>query len=179
MHYGMIKNVDIADGPGVRVSLFVSGCRHRCEGCFQPETWDFNYGEEFTDITIQQIISMMDKPFVRGLTLLGGEPFEPENRRDLVKLLKRVRWQVPDKNVWAYSGYTYSEILKMEEPIPMLEYIDVLVDGPFILSRRDITLRFRGSANQRIIDVQKSLASKQIILWEDKKYERRKCSRET
>lgn len=160
MNYGTIKECDIADGPGVRVSLFVSGCRHHCKGCFNADTWDFNYGMPYTKETEDEIIRLLAPDYIQGLTLLGGEPFEPENQRELVKLLKRVRETYPDKDIWSYSGYiydvdmveggrAYTEVTK-----EMLSYLDVLVDGPFVQELKDITLKFRGSKNQRIIKLE-------------------------
>lgn len=162
MHYGNIKTLDIADGEGIRTSLFVSGCTHRCRGCFQPETWDFGYGEEYTPETESAIIESLKPPYVDGLSVLGGEPFEPENQRVLVGLLGKVREAYPEKNVWVYSGYTWEELTsesraRCEVTDEMLSLIDVLVDGEFVESLRDMRLRFRGSSNQRIIDVKESL----------------------
>ena len=159
MNYGEIKKYDIADGPGVRVALFVSGCRHHCKGCFNAETWDFHYGNPYTEKTEKEILDALNHPYIAGLTLLGGEPFEPENQRELVKLLKKVREMYPKKNIWCYTGYTYDKDLleggKVYTPFTeeMLSYIDTLVDGQFIESQKDITLKFRGSANQRILDL--------------------------
>lgn len=157
MNYGNIKECDIADGPGVRVSLFISGCRHHCKGCFNPETWDFNYGQPYTSETENQIIQLLAPEFIQGLTLLGGEPFEPENQRELVKLLKRVRKTYPQKDIWCYSGYLYDVDMipggkiYTEVTDEMLSYIDVLVDGEFVEALKDVTLVFRGSSNQRIL----------------------------
>ena len=159
MNYGEIKKYDIANGPGVRVTLFVSGCRHHCKGCFNAETWDFHYGNPYTEKTEKEILDALNHPYIAGLTLLGGEPFEPENQRELVKLLKKVRKMYPKKNIWCYTGYTYDKDLleggKVYTPFTeeMLSYIDTLVDGQFIESQKDITLKFRGSANQRILDL--------------------------
>ena len=159
MNYGEIKKYDIANGPGVRVTLFVSGCRHHCKGCFNAETWDFHYGNPYTEKTEKEILDALNHPYIAGLTLLGGEPFEPENQRELVKLLKKVREMYPKKNIWCYTGYTYDKDLleggKVYTPFTeeMLSYIDTLVDGQFIESQKDITLKFRGSANQRILDL--------------------------
>ncbi len=170
MNYGAIKNCDIANGIGVRVSLFVSGCRHHCKGCFQPETWSFDYGTPFTIETEDKILSMMHPDYIDGLSLLGGEPFEPENQRVLVPFLRRVREIYPGKNIWCYSGYLFdSELCKggcahCEMTDEMLSMIDILVDGEFVLSRKDISLRFRGSSNQRIIDVKSSLKQNNLIL---------------
>jgi len=170
MYYGNIKKLDIANGDGVRVSLFVSGCRNRCEGCFQPETWNFEYGQPFTCETEETILKALEPSYVNGLTLLGGEPFEPENQRELVKLLRRVRKMHPGKNVWCYSGYTVEQIMGTGHPHcevseEMLSMIDVLVDGRFTLALKDISLRFRGSSNQRIIDLKESRVQGEIVLW--------------
>ena len=157
MHYGNIKECDIADGPGVRVSLFVSGCRHHCKGCFNAETWDFNYGKPYTKETEDEIIQLLASDFVQGFTLLGGEPFEPENQVELVKLLKRIRETYPQKDIWCYTGYLYDVDLpeggKVHTDVTdeMLSYIDVLGDGEFVEAEKDVTLVFRGSRNQRII----------------------------
>lgn len=159
MHYGNIKKCDIANGDGVRVSLFVSGCTNCCEGCFQPYTWDFCYGEEYTENTEQEIIDALAQPGRQGLTLLGGEPFEPENQRVLVTLLRRVKETYPDKDVWCYTGFLYENLLKDDYPKhcevtnEMLSMIDVLVDGPFIKELKNLKLQFRGSENQRILNL--------------------------
>ena len=171
MYYGNIKKLDIANGDGVRVSLFVSGCRNRCEGCFQPETWNFEYGQPFTSETEELILKALEPSYVEGLTLLGGEPFEPENQRELVKLLRRIRREKPGKNVWCYSGYTVEQIMGEGHPHcevsqEMLSMIDVLVDGRFTLVLKDISLRFRGSSNQRIIDLNASREKGEIVLWD-------------
>ena len=161
MHYGNIKECDIADGPGVRVSLFVSGCRHHCKGCFNPETWDFQYGKPYTEETEAEILRLLEPEYIQGFTLLGGEPFEPENQRELVKLLRRVRKMYPKKDIWCYSGYLYDEDLaeggKAHTKVTdeMLSLIDVLVDGEFVEELKDVTLVFRGSSNQRIIELKK------------------------
>lgn len=173
MHYGEIKNCDIANGIGVRVTLFVSGCTNRCKGCFQPQTWDFSYGEPYTKETEDSIIELLRPSYITGLTLLGGEPFEPENQRELVCLLRRVKSELPAKTVWAFSGFTLESLLE-NEPHPrcevtdeMLSMIDVLVDGKFEEDKKDISLRFRGSSNQRIIDMNATRASGEIILWDE------------
>ena len=172
MNYAAIKKCDIANGTGVRTSLFVSGCRHHCKGCFQPETWDFDFGNEFTLEIEDDIIESLDPDYIEGLTLLGGEPFEPENQRVLVKFLKRVREIYPDKSIWCYSGYLLDEELlkdskaRCEVTDEMLSYIDVLVDGEFVLEKKNIMLKFRGSENQRIINVKKSLETGEIVLWD-------------
>ena len=157
MNYGNIKEYDIADGPGVRVTLFVSGCRNCCKGCFNSETWNFQYGQPFTEETMEILLSCLAPDYIQGFTLLGGEPFEPENQKTCVKILKKVRETYPEKDIWCYSGYRYD--VEMAEggrvhtdvTDEMLSYIDVLVDGKFIEEEKDITLRFRGSRNQRIL----------------------------
>ena len=151
MNYGRIKKNDIANGPGVRVSLFVSGCRNHCTGCFNPETWDFGYGELFTRKTEKEIIKALRPSWIQGLSILGGDPMEPENQRALLPLLKRIRVMLPDKDIWLYTGYCYENIRNAE----ILKWIDVLVDGSFIEAEKDITLTFRGSRNQRIIPLKK------------------------
>ena len=149
MNYAEIKKVDIANGPGVRVSLFVSGCRNHCKGCFNPETWDFDYGRPFTRATEDEIIKALRPSWIQGLSILGGEPTEEENAAVLIPFMKRVRAVLPDKDIWLYSGYTY-EALRDKE---ILTLVDVLVDGPFLLELKDAGLAFRGSRNQRIIDL--------------------------
>lgn len=173
MHYATIKNCDIANGPGVRVSLFVSGCTHRCPGCFNEIAWDFGYGEEFTQDTIDSILNMMKPAHIKGLTLLGGEPFEPENQPAIVELLRQVKATYPEKSIWAFSGYLFDKDIlagklgPWETTKEYLSYLDVLVDGPFVMAKKDLSLRFRGSSNQRLIDVPKSLHSGSVVLWED------------
>ncbi len=158
MYYGEIKKWDIADGPGVRVSLFVSGCRHHCKGCFNEDTWDFAYGKPYTEETEQEILEALNSSYIQGLTILGGEPFEPENQRELVELLRRVRKEIPQKDIWCYTGFVFERDLVpggrafTEVTEEILSMIDVLVDGPFILDEKDITLKFRGSRNQRLLD---------------------------
>ncbi len=177
MNYGEIKKNDIANGEGVRISLFVSGCTHHCPGCFNADTWDFNYGKPYTKGTENEIVRLLSPDFVNGLTLLGGEPFEPQNQRELLPLVRRVKTEYPQKNIWCYTGYLFDkELLKesrarCEITDEFLSYIDILVDGEFILDRKNIALRFRGSENQRIIDVPASLKRHSIVLWEGLKYE--------
>ena len=172
MHYGEIKKCDIANGEGVRISLFVSGCTHHCPGCFNQDTWDFSYGKEYTDETEREILDALSPGYINGLTLLGGEPFEPQNQEVLVKLLKKVRERYPEKTVWCYSGYLFDRELLNESRArcgytdEMLSMIDVLVDGRFVETKKDIRLVFRGSSNQRIIDVKRSLESGEIVPWE-------------
>lgn len=170
MNYATIKNCDIANGPGVRVSLFVSGCTHRCPGCFNEVAWDFNYGELFTQETIDMIIEMLRPPHIRGLTLLGGEPFEPENQSAVVELLRQIKKELPEKSIWAFSGYLFDKDIlsgRLGDTSEYLSYLDVLVDGPFIQEKKNLSLRFRGSENQRLIDVPASLEAERVILWED------------
>jgi anaerobic ribonucleoside-triphosphate reductase activating protein len=173
MNYATIKNCDIANGPGVRVSLFVSGCRHRCPGCFNEEAWDFNFGKPFTQETVESILQMLKPSHVKGLTLLGGEPFEPENQPAIVDLLRQIKEKYPEKSIWAFSGYLFDkDILSgrlgpWEVTKEYLSYLDVLVDGPFVMAKKDLTLRFRGSSNQRVIDLRKTLATGEIALWCD------------
>ena len=170
MNYGEIKNFDIANGEGVRVSLFVSGCTHHCKECFNPMTWDFDYGKPYTQDTENEILDMLSADFIDGLTLLGGEPFEPQNQPALVKLLKKVKEKYPKKDVWCYTGYTLESDLQSESRArcestdEMLSFIDVLVDGEFILEKKNISLAFRGSENQRIIDLPATLKSGKVVL---------------
>ena len=157
MYYGSIKSYDIADGPGVRVSLFVSGCRHHCKDCFNAETWDFEYGRPYTKETEDAVIRMLGEEYIKGLTVLGGEPFEPENQPEVAGLLKRAKEVYPDKDIWCYTGYLYDVDLQKGGRVytdvteEMLSHIDVLVDGEFVEEQKDITLLFRGSRNQRLI----------------------------
>lgn len=158
MYYCNIKKTDIANGEGVRVSLFVSGCRNQCPGCFQPETWNFEYGQEFTEETENEIIEALKPSYISGLTVLGGEPFEPENQRVLAPFLTKIKALFPEKNIWCYTGYIIEKDLLPQQGRKhtnstqiMLNNIDVLVDGPYIEAERNISLAFRGSENQRII----------------------------
>ena len=173
MHYADIKKYDIANGIGVRVSLFVSGCTHHCKGCFNSEAWDFHYGKEFTEETIDEIIEDLKPDYIDGLSLLGGEPIELQNQKGLLPLLKKVREVYQDKKtIWVYSGYLFDEQIvndmskKYDFTKELLSYIDILIDGKFEEDKKDPSLRFRGSSNQRIIDVQKSLEQGNVILWE-------------
>lgn len=172
MNYGEIKKCDIANGIGVRVSLFVSGCRHHCPDCFNSMTWDFDYGKEFTSDTQDEIIGALSKSYIRGMTLIGGEPLEPENQPCVLKLLRRVRSDLGNKDIWCYSGFTFEELTgdsraNTEYIKEILSLIDVLVDGRFEKEKKNISLRFRGSENQRIIDVKKSLKEGTVVLWQD------------
>lgn len=173
MNYATIKNCDIANGPGVRVSLFVSGCTHRCKGCFNEVAWDFHYGDPFTQDTVDSILEMLKPSYIKGLTLLGGEPFEPQNQPDIVNLLRQIKRVYPEKSIWAFSGYLFEKDIlagRLGDPNitkEFLSYLDVLVDGPYVESLKNLSLRFRGSSNQRLIDVKRSLAEGRTILWED------------
>lgn len=172
MNYAAIKTHDVANGPGVRVSLFVSGCTHHCKGCFNPETWDFAYGSPYTAQTEQQVLDACAPDYIRGLSLLGGEPMEPENQKALLPLLRQFKARFPYKSVWCYSGYDFErdmlsgQLGDWKTTKEVLSYIDVLVDGEFHLAEKDLTLRFRGSSNQRVIDVPKSLKYDQVLLWD-------------
>ncbi len=171
MNYGEIKEFDIANGEGVRVSLFVSGCTHHCKNCFNALTWDFAYGEPFTKEVEDKLINALSPTYIDGLSLLGGEPFEPQNQKALLPFLKRVREAYPTKTIWCYTGYLFDEELKKQSRArceytdEMLSLIDVLVDGEFVQELYDISLAFRGSSNQRIIDVPKSLEQNKVVLY--------------
>ena len=173
MNYAAIKACDIANGPGIRVSLFVSGCTHRCRGCFNQVAWNFDYGDPFTEETIDRILDLMSAPHIKGLTLLGGEPFEPQNQVALLPLLQKVKQCYPGKTIWAFSGYLFEDDMLTGRlgdwniTKEILGYLDVLVDGPFIEEQKDLTLRFRGSSNQRIIDVPASMDNGCVVLWRD------------
>ena len=180
MHYGQIITADCANGTGIRLSVFVSGCTNRCKGCFQPETWDFEYGNEFTENTACDIFSAVSNPSVRGLTILGGEPMEPENQKELLPFLRLFKAEFPEKTVWLYTGNTYEELIgdhrtHTEETDEILSLVDILVDGRFVEEEKSLGLRFRGSKNQRIIDIKKTRQNKQIVIWngcsEDRSYE--------
>ena len=170
MHYGQIMIADSANGIGMRVSLFVSGCLNRCRGCFQPETWDFDYGYPFTPEVEQQLMDELSHPYYDGLTILGGEPFELQNQPDVARLILRVKEELPDKTIWMYTGYTYDKDLVpggcryTDVTDTILDHIDTLVDGRFVEEKKNIRLRFRGSENQRIIDMKKTRAAGQIVL---------------
>lgn len=174
MYYGEIKKCDIANGEGVRVSLFVSGCTHHCPGCFNQDTWEFDYGKEYTQETEKEILEALAPSYINGLSLLGGEPFEPQNQKVLISLLRKVKERYPEKDIWCYSGYLFDKELlsesraRCEYTDEMLSMLDVLVDGRFVEALKDIRLVFRGSSNQRVIDVKKSLETGEIIPWEPK-----------
>lgn len=172
MNYADIKQFDVANGPGIRVSLFVSGCTHHCKGCFNEVAWDFNYGTPFTEQSIEQIISYLAPKHVAGLTILGGEPFEFANQKGLLPLVREVKKRYPEKSLWCFSGYRFDEDIvgrmcqEHNETKELLSYIDILVDGKFELEKKNLGLRFRGSSNQRIIKVRESLETGQVVLWE-------------
>lgn len=173
MYFGNIKKNDIANGPGIRVSLFVSGCRIHCKNCFNKVTWDFNYGKEFTKEVEESILEELKSPFITGLTILGGEPFEKENQQGLYPFIRRVRNEYPNKSIWMFSGYIFDKDIYPKDgkshtdvTLSILSLIDVLVDGPFMEEKKNICLNFRGSTNQRIIDVKETLKKKSIVLHE-------------
>lgn len=164
MNYATIKATDVANGPGVRVSLFVSGCTHHCQGCFNAEAWDFSYGQPFTEAVGEEIMELLGHGYIAGLSLLGGEPLEPENQQALLPFLKKVKTRLPEKTIWCYSGYTLEHIAgtmmaASQTTRELMGLIDVLVDGKFIEEKKNLNLRFRGSENQRILDVKRSLAA--------------------
>ena len=175
MHYSAIKKTDVANGEGVRVTLFVSGCRRHCKGCFNPETWSFSSGTPFLQETEDELIEALRPGYINGLTLLGGEPFEPENQRVLVPFLRRVRAAYPEKNIWSFSGFTYEELTtdgthpRCEVTDEFLSLLDVLVDGRFVEELKDISLRFRGSRNQRLIDLNASRAAGHLCFLPDRR----------
>ncbi len=173
MNYAKINKNDIANGIGIRVTLFVSGCTHHCKGCFNQEAWDFDYGNPFTASVEDELLEALSPNYIGGLTLLGGEPMEPQNQRALLPFLKRFKEKYPKKTIWCYSGYTFEELTgrsraRCEVTDEMLSLIDILVDGRFVEELKDISLRFKGSSNQRIIDLKPTLQAKGIVLWDDK-----------
>ena len=173
MNFATVKKRDIANGPGVRVSLFVSGCTHHCPGCFNAEAWDFDYGKPFGGAVVDELLALLEPDYVKGLSLLGGEPFEPQNQAALVELLRKVREKYPSKTVWCYSGYTLEQLrgesrARCEYTDEMLSMIDVLVDGRFVMEKKNIRLRFRGSENQRLIDLNKTREAGEIVLWDER-----------
>lgn len=164
MYYGALKQYDIANGPGVRVSLFMSGCRNRCKGCFQPETWSFTYGKEFDDDAFWRLVEYLKDPNVAGLSILGGDPFEHENRKAVENICYAVKEIFPEKTVWVWTGYLWEDL----KDLPVMNYIDVLVDGPFVQELKDLTLFYRGSSNQRVTDIPKSMEAGCAIRWQGK-----------
>lgn len=175
MNYAAIKPFDVANGPGVRVSLFVSGCTHRCKGCFNQEAWDFNYGEKFTDEHLDKILGHLKPDYIKGFSLLGGEPFEPSNQKVLCDVVDKIKKTYPDKSIWCYTGYDFEKDLlsgrlcDKKITMKMLNNIDILVDGKFIEEKKNLKLRFKGSENQRIIDINKSIKENRVILWDGEK----------
>ncbi|MBP3610177.1 MAG: anaerobic ribonucleoside-triphosphate reductase activating protein [Lachnospiraceae bacterium] len=172
MNYADIKQYDVANGPGIRVSVFVSGCTHYCKGCFNREAWDFQYGRPFTEVTVQKILDYLQPSYVKGLTILGGEPMEPQNQPAVLELLRRVKETYPEKSVWMFSGYDFEKDIlgRMWEEVPetkeILSFLDVLVDGEFVEELKNLSLRFKGSSNQRTILVQESLAAGTVVLYD-------------
>ncbi|SER46520.1 anaerobic ribonucleoside-triphosphate reductase activating protein [Lachnobacterium bovis] len=170
MNYAAVKYCDIANGLGCRSVLFVSGCRNHCKGCFQPETWDFSYGKPFDDALQKELIDSLKPDYIKGLTLLGGDPFEEENQKDILPFLIKVKELYPNKDIWAYTGYVFEKDLQVggkkhtEYTDELIKLIDVLVDGPFIEEQKDLTIKFRGSRNQRVIDIKKTLESGEVVL---------------
>lgn len=162
MNYAKILPADIANGPGFRVSLFVSGCNRRCKGCFNEAAWSFTYGQEFTGETLQELVRLLDNPNIEGLSILGGDPFEPENRDVVYEICKLVKFLRPNKTIWVWTGYLFEDL----EDLEVMKYVDVLVDGPFVEELKDLRLKWRGSSNQRVIDVNASLESGEVVLWE-------------
>lgn len=170
MNYGNIKYYDISNGPGIRTSLYVSGCRVNCKNCFNKVTWDFLYGKPFTEEVENEILNSLDSKYIAGITILGGEPFEMENQRDLFPFIRKIRERFPNKSIWMFSGYTFETIKNgkrhFENTDEILKLIDVLVDGPFVEELKDISLKFRGSSNQRIIDMKKTLKNNEVVLFD-------------
>ncbi len=180
MYYGAIKYNDIANGEGVRTTLFVSGCRNRCKNCFQQQTWAFDYGEPFTDAVMKNILESLDNDFVSGLTLLGGEPMEPENQTALLPLIREFKRRYPKKTLWLFTGNLYEELTAgvgnhykcIPETEELLSYVDILVDGRFVEEKKQLGLRFRGSSNQRIIDMNKTRESGEIVIWDGCRFDK-------
>ncbi len=164
MNYSALKMTDIANGPGVRVSLFVSGCRRHCKNCFNKETWDFNNGQLFTKDTMDTIIGALDKEYIEGFSLLGGEPFEKENRKAVLDIVRTVKGKFPNKTIWCYSGFTFEELI--DEARNIFKCVDVLVDGAFVEEKKNLKLRFRGSENQRLIDMKRTLETGAVVTFE-------------
>ena len=171
MNYCKIEQCSIAAGPGCAVSLFVSGCEHRCKGCFQPETWDFNYGKPFDEAVMEQILDLMKPDYIKGITYLGGEPLDPRNQEGLLTLSKKIKAQYPHKTIWCFTGYVLEQDIFTGKLGPLTEellgYCDVLVDGPFIEAQKNLSLKFRGSENQRLLNIKDSLAQRTAVLWEE------------
>ena len=164
MRYASIKKCDVANGTGIRVSLFVSGCHHHCKGCFNTDAWDFNYGNDFTEQTQEKILEALDKDYIQGLSLLGGEPLEYVNQKGLLPLVKKVKQRFPNKTIWSWTGYKFEDYIKDKE---IVNYLDVLVDGQFVDELRNPMLKWKGSSNQRVIDIKKTLKKNDIVLIKD------------
>ena len=168
MNYASIKNCDIANGPGVRVSLFVSGCTHHCQDCFNQEAWDFNYGQVFDQSVMDHLLELLQPGYIRGITYLGGEPLDPRNQGGLLELSRQIKARMPEKSIWCFTGYVWEHLPRVPGVTDeLLSLCDVLVDGPFVAAKKNLSLRFRGSENQRLIDVPRSLAEKQVVLWDE------------
>lgn len=167
MNYATIKSHDIANGPGVRVSLFVSGCTHHCKDCFNEEAWDFDFGQPFDDAVMEQILELLAPDYIRGITYLGGEPLDPRNQAGLLELTRRIRARYPKKSIWCFTGYVWEALPQVPEVTQaLISQLDVLVDGPFLAEQKNLRLRFRGSENQRLIDIPGTLAAGRVVLWE-------------
>ena len=174
MNYADIRPIDVANGPGIRVSVFVSGCTHACPECFNPEAWDFAYGRPFTQAEVEQVLQALERPYIRGLSLLGGEPFHPRNQGAVLELVRQVRERFPEKDIWCYTGYLFEDLAAGqvgEHGWELLERLDVLVDGPFVAAQKNLGLRFRGSSNQRILEVRSSLERGEPVLWDEQSVE--------
>ena len=172
MYYGNIKSPDIANGPGCRVSLFVSGCNHHCRGCFNPEAWSFTYGEPFTSKTLEMLLNELKKPYISGITFLGGEPLDKQNRIFVKDIILQIRKNIPEKTIWVYSGFTFEKLISEiksgdTDLLTIFKNIDTLVDGPFILDKKNISLKFRGSENQRIINIKESMKHHAVIEYKE------------
>lgn len=167
MNYIKITKNDIANGEGIGVVLWVSGCNCRCSNCHNPQTWDFNVGQPFTEETMQELLFELSKPYISHITLSGGHPLDPQNTDDVLKIVKRVKIVSPNKTIWIYSGYVWEDIIANPKLAEIMKYCDILVDGKYIDKLRDVTLAFRGSSNQRIINIQKSIAANKVVLWEE------------
>lgn len=167
MNYATIKSHDIANGPGVRVSLFVSGCTHHCKDCFNEEAWDFDFGQPFDDAVMEHILELLAPDYIRGITYLGGEPLDPRNQAGLLELTRRIRARYPKKSIWCFTGYVWEALPQVPEVTQaLISQLDVLVDGPFLAEQKNLRLRFRGSENQRLIDIPGTLAAGRVVLWE-------------
>ena len=168
MNYASIKNCDIANGPGVRISLFVSGCTHHCKDCFNQEAWDFDYGQVFDQSVMDHLLELLQPGYIRGITYLGGEPLDPRNQGGLLELSRQIKARMPEKSIWCFTGYVWEHLPQVPGVTDkLLSLCDVLVDGPFVAAKKNLSLRFRGSENQRLIDVPRSLAEKQVVLWDE------------